>query len=116
MIDSPTHEYRATGASVSLDVPEGFTGEFSTAQLPDLENLSLEYIRGRGNSTWQDSKHPFKFKLDEKADLLGMGRGKHWVLLANSYDETLLRNRLTSYLSRRLGLDYTPKMEPSTST
>ena len=41
-----------------------------------------------------------------------MGRGKHWVLLANAYDETLLRNRLTAYLGRRLGLDYTPKMEP----
>ncbi|MBR1827925.1 MAG: CotH kinase family protein, partial [Atopobiaceae bacterium] len=112
MIDSPNHEYRAAGATISLDVPEGYTGEFSATELPDLENLSLEYIRGRGNSTWGDSKHPFKFKLDKKADLLGMGRGKHWVLLANSYDGTLLRNRLTAYLGRRLGLKYTPKMEP----
>lgn len=112
MIDSPLHEYRAVGATISLDVPEGFTGEFSTTELPDLVDLSLEYIRGRGNTTWQDLKRPFKFKLDKKANLLGMGNGKHWVLLANSYDETLLRNRLTSYLGRRLGLDYTPKMEP----
>lgn len=59
-----------------------------------------------------DPKHPYKLKLDKKADLLGMGRGKHWVLLANTYDETLLRNWLTSYLGSRLGLDYTPRMEP----
>ena len=112
MINSPLHEYRAAGATISIDVPDGYTGEFSTTELPDLVNLSLEYIRGRGNSTWQDPKHPFRFKLDKKANLLGMGNGKHWVLLANSYDDTLLRNRLTSYLGRRLGLDYTPKMEP----
>ena len=112
MIQSDNHEYRATGASISLDVPSGYTGEFSESELPGIQNLSLEYIRGRGNSTWFCDKKPFKFKLGEKTDLLGMGGGKHWVLLANDYDDTLLRNRITSYIGRRLGLAYTPRMVP----
>jgi len=88
---------------MSLYVPSGYTGEFSEKVLTDLENLSLEYIRGRGNSTWEESKKPFKFKLNTKANLLGMGKGKHWILLANSYDDTLLRNRIAAYMGRRLG-------------
>ena len=112
MIDSDDHSYRAQGAKITLDVPEGYTGEFSETVLSDLENLPLEYVRGRGNSTWLDPKKPFKFKLEDKKSLLGMGEGKHWVLLANSYDDSLLRNRITSYIGRQLGLEYTPKMAP----
>ena len=112
MIDAPNHEYRATGATISLDVPDGYTGEFGETELGDLEDLSLEYIRGRGNSTWYDDKKPFKFKLDAKANLLGMGGGRHWVLLANAYDDSLLRNRIAYYMGRELGLEFTPKMAP----
>lgn len=38
-----------------------------------------------------------------------MGKNKHWVLLANALDETLLRNELTYYMGEQLGLTYTPK-------
>ena len=43
-------------------------------------------IRGRGNSTWSQPKKPYRLKLDKKTDLLGMGKSKHWVLLANYLD------------------------------
>lgn len=41
-----------------------------------------------------------------------MGKSKHWVLLANRLDQSLLRNRLISYLGTAMGMAYTPKMLP----
>lgn len=61
------------------------------------------------------SKKPYKIKLDKKADLFGMGKNKHWVLLANYYDNSLVRNRLTYYLGRKLGMEYTPNVYRLTS-
>lgn len=111
VLESRDHSYRAHGATLSIEVPEGWTGEFGKAEA--LENLPLEYIRGRGNSTWLNAKKPFRFKLEKGADLLGMGSNKHWVLLANACDATLLRNRLMSYAGLAFGLEYTPKMVPA---
>ena len=62
-------------------------------------------IHLRGNSTSELSKRPFKLRLEEKADLLGMGRSRHWVLLANAIDAALLRNQLVYELSRDMGAD-----------
>ena len=111
MNESPDHSVRCTG-TVKLDVPEGYTGDYSKEALADTDEMKLEYIRGRGNSTWGADKKPYKIKLDKGADLLGMGKNKHWVLLANSGDDSLLKNRLTSYIGSELGLSYTPQMLP----
>ncbi|MBR6044180.1 MAG: CotH kinase family protein [Ruminococcus sp.] len=111
MNESYDHSVKCTG-TVRLDVPDGYTGDYSEEALKDTKDLKLDYIRGRGNSTWGADKKPYKIKLDKSADLLGMGKNKHWALLANSGDDTLLKNRLTSYIGDRLGLDYTPQMLP----
>ena len=68
----------------------------------------MESIRGRGNSTWGLAKKPYQFKLSEKTDLLGLGEGKAWNLLANGYDETKLRNQITLRLASALGMNYVP--------
>ena len=109
VIESVEHEYRAETGSISITVPDGYTGEFSDTALTDLEDLQLEYIRGRGNSTWMTEKKPFKFKLKKSTNLLGMGKDKHWVLLASAFDNSLLRNRLTGYIGREFGLEFTPQ-------
>ena len=62
-------------------------------------------IRGRGNSTWGQPKKPYRLKLDKKTDLLGMGKSKHWVLLANYMDESLQRNTLAYNLSGAMGME-----------
>ena len=62
-------------------------------------------IRGRGNSTWSQPKKPYRLKLDKKTDLLGMGKSKHWVLLANYLDESLQRNALAYNLSGAMGME-----------
>lgn len=67
-------------------------------------------VRGRGNSTWQYSdKKPYKITFDVKQDLFGMGAARKWVLLANSFDITLMRNQITFYLAEQFGMEFTPK-------
>lgn len=70
----------------------------------ELYNGATE-IKGRGNSTWGLPKKPYRLKLDEKTDLFNMGKNKHWVLLANYYDKSLMRNKLSYDLSGVMGMD-----------
>ncbi len=63
-------------------------------------------IRGRGNATWGNPKKPYKLKLDSSADLFGMGKSKHWVLLANYTDHSLIRNKISYDLSGAMGMPY----------
>ena len=60
----------------------------------------------RGNQTALAEKKPYKLKLDKKTDIFGMGKNKHWVLLANAYDMSLLRNKTAYDLSGEMGLTY----------
>ena len=111
MNESEDHSVECTG-TVRLDVPDGYKGDYSSKALEDTDELALDHIRGRGHSTWTGSKKPYKLKLGKSTDLLGMGKNKHWVLLANEGDDTLLKNRITSYIGSELGLAYTPQMLP----
>ena len=104
------HEAECYG-KMSISVPEGYVSVDSDKALEGGE-YKLEYIRGRGNSTWDADKKPYKIKLDKKADLLGLGKNKHWVLLANYYDNSLVRNRITYWLGDQVGMAYTPASEP----
>jgi len=66
-------------------------------------------IRGRGNSTWGMEKKPYRLKLNKSSEMLGMPKNKHWVLLANYSDKTLMRNELAFEISRRMEFAYTPR-------
>lgn len=61
-------------------------------------------IKGRGNGSWQHIKKPYKIKLDVSTDLFGFGKNKHWVLLSNYHDESLLRNTIANEISTNMGL------------
>lgn len=70
----------------------------------------LQYIRGRGNSTWDlHEKKPYNIRLSTGADLLGMGAAEKWVLLANAQDASHLRNKIVYDFAAELGLPYTPE-------
>lgn len=78
------------------------------------EGASLEAkpmgIRLRGNSTSMPRKKPYRIKFDAKQSLFGMAACKSWVLLAEHYDETYLRNATAFYLGSKLsGLKFTPR-------
>ncbi len=112
MNNDPEHATECYG-KMDITVPDTYQAEFGDDAAKKTEGTyDLEYIRGRGNSTWTVDKKPYKIKLDKKADLFGMGKNKHWVLLANYYDNSLLRNRITYYLGRKLGMEYTPECVP----
>lgn len=70
---------------------------------PTQQYTGFGQIHLRGHSTRTFPKRPFKLKLEEKASLLGLGESKHWVLLANAIDPTLIRNQLVYDLSGALG-------------
>lgn len=65
-------------------------------------------IRQRGNSSrlWYDKK-PYRLKLDSKQKMLGMGKAKSWVLLANYRDVTDLMNTFVFECGRWLGMPST---------
>lgn len=67
-------------------------------------------IRGRGNSTWNLAKKPYRLKFHNKEKLLGTGyaKTKKWTLLANHGDKTMLRNAITSLMGEKAGLKFNP--------
>ena len=75
----------------------------STEKNPERDGTMR--IRGRGNSTWSahlDLKKPYQFQLEQKVDVMGMGKHKTWILLMN--DETLVKNKLGLDLAQDIGL------------
>ena len=87
------------------------TGAASITDSNDVTtSLGSVEIRGRGNSTWDlFPKKPYRIKLGTSAALLGMPANRHWVLLANYSDKTMLRNDITFELSKMMGMAWTPR-------
>ena len=83
------------GASISLSNTGNAEWEFSAARAE---------IRGRGNATWNFEKKSYRFRLEKKRQLLGLGSGeeKTWILMANQCDQSLLRNYLSIYMANHL--------------
>lgn len=96
-------------AIMDIEVPAGFSYVDSDAKLTSLKDLKID-IRGRGNTTWlfEGKKKPYKIELDKKSPILGMGSNKHWALIANVYDPSLMRNRITYWLGHELDMAFTP--------
>lgn len=95
------------GREVS-DIPHGsYVGGSYTFVSDYVEESYYEQplrIKGRGNYSWSFYQKPYSLKLDEKADFLGMGAAKKWVLVTVSSDRTMLRNFMTQKFARELGL------------
>jgi hypothetical protein len=73
---------------------------------------SLE-VRGRGNASWGFPKKPYRMKLFNKANVLGLpAKAKNWTLINNYGDKTLLRNLMAFDLSKRFEMPYTPAGTP----
>jgi hypothetical protein len=69
---------------------------------------STMQIKGRGNTTWVAPKKPYRIKLDTSVAPLGMTKSKNWVLLADYFDPTHLRNETTFEIGQQTGLAWTP--------
>ncbi len=65
-------------------------------------------VKIRGNSTSNGKKKPYQIKFSEKTDILGMGECKKWILLADFFDPTLMRNSLAMKMAKDFDLEGTP--------
>ena len=66
----------------------------------------MEFIRLHGNGTLDYKKKSYDIKLSQKTDLLGMGKAKRWILLANNIDNSLLRNKIAYDMQLETGMTY----------
>lgn len=64
-------------------------------------------IRGRGHSSWNGDKKPYKIKLSDKIPLLGMSKNKHWALL-KFHEPTVVGMEL----GKIMGMAWTPSTRP----
>ena len=63
-------------------------------------------IKGHGNSTWYENKKPFQINFSTKTDLLGLGKAKKFILLANAFDSSHIKNATAYYIEKMLQQDY----------
>ena len=79
---------------------------FLTITQQDTQKVEFEGakmgVRLRGNSTLEGDKKPFRIKFDKKQSLFGLPKAKSWVLLANYFDKSNVRNYLAYLLANKL--------------
>lgn len=95
---SKKYDIRSPGKLVMLD----------RSGIPEAVQ-TVDSFHMRGNSTRYGMKKPYQLKLAKKESLGGMPKAKTWLLLANWFDISLIRNQITLDLCRELGLKGTPR-------
>ncbi|MCL1787612.1 MAG: CotH kinase family protein, partial [Defluviitaleaceae bacterium] len=130
----PPTVYTTTPPPTHVDIENNFPSLFLTAPLHPFEqtrtqrqngsltlvsdtaafNFTNENIsvRGRGNTTWNygGEKLPLRIRFDAPRTFLDSDYAhREWILLANHFDRSLLRNHGAFYLSGLLGgMPWTP--------
>lgn len=77
-----------------------------TADNDTLYDDYLSHIKTRGNTSFNkaEAKKPFTIKLPKKRSWLGLYKSQHYVLLANAFDESHIRNTIAFDLAHDVGL------------
>lgn len=110
-----------TRDTASIDSKETYIDARFELSHPVLHEQPLELdgrIRGRGNATWEYPKKPYRIQFTNNAgyaaitDVAGMKKNRHWVLLADYLDRSLMRNKLAFSLANsvlfRDGMKWNP--------
>ena len=106
------HVYIETKEGVAIASKTEYV--YATMYYVDENDVVTTYenmqIRGRGNSTWELPKKPYRIKFSSKEKFLGTGyaKAKKWTLMANAGDKTMMRNAITSLMGDFLGLKNNP--------
>ena len=99
----------STNAHIGNSLGKGNGYVDATISITDCEQPIPDapgQVKVRGNSTSNAPKKPYTIKFSNKQNLFGMGKAKKWVLLANCFDPTLLRNAMALQVASKLNLDY----------
>lgn len=104
--------FTSHGGLDALDANGWITETADTLMLDPSGNIEysgeIEKITSHGNSSWDYSKKkPYNFKLPKKQDLYGMGKAKKWCLISNYIDHSMMRNKITTEMSRAAGIEVT---------
>lgn len=82
---------------------------FSVPMAKNYEDDGCVGIRLRGNSTMKARKRPYRIKFDDKQSLFGLKSNKSWVLLADYYDQSYIRNYTAFTLADEFdNMDFAP--------
>lgn len=104
---SQTNAY--TNCSFSLSNCENEEFNFTVEKSDSPSSQGGIGIRTRGNTTSVALKKSYRIKFNEKTSLLGLKENKSWVLLANYYDQSHIRNYAAFSLAKEFdNLDFTP--------
>lgn len=108
----PTSKEEYVNASFSIFNMENKDEEIKIEMTDNYEDEGSFGIRLRGNSTKIAKKKPFRIKFDDKYSFFGLKENKSWVLLADYYDQSYMRNfsafSLASNLKDNLGFTPSP--------
>jgi hypothetical protein len=77
----------------------------------DFETTAMQ-IRGRGNTTWNYSKKPYRVKFEKKQILADFKKQKNYVLLANYLDPAMMRTEVAYAFGKIIGLDHVNHVIP----
>lgn len=78
----------------------------------NIINVDDVEIKGRGNTSWYwYDKKPYQIKFKKKTSVLGMPKAKKWVLLSNSSDASMMKNKIAFDVANNMGLSYSPSAE-----
>ena len=110
----PTLYIQTSGSEAVTSKKTFISGTLTIVDGEQQEVLTGMRIRCRGNSTFSGAgatKKAYRLKFTKPVSLLG-DKGVtdvNWVLMANHYDKSLIRNALTTdIMGRFAGLEFTP--------
>lgn len=72
----------------------------------------LDSIKCRGNMTFDvPDKKSYNIRMQNKTAVLNLGIARGWSLLANAFDESLIRNQLVTEMGKAMDMAYVPDMD-----
>ncbi len=96
-------------AGLYVEVPENSAYEPLGSEESPIELT----IKGRGNSSWNWPKKPYKLKFEKKTSILGLPKHKHFALIAFNQGYTDWLNAMAGMeLGRIAGMPWNPAIIP----
>ena len=95
----------ATLSDIHSNKTTYFTGQFSIDGGGVFEDFPATEVnmRGRGNSSWSQSKKPYRLKFNEKVKPFGLKKGKSWCLIAQAQKGSMLTNPIALRVASMTG-------------
>lgn len=116
-LDKALYKDRATGEApyfkAVITVKDNGTDN-DTKHLEEFaDNVKIK-VRGNSTANPKNGKKAYRLKFDKKLgatkhDMLGLGySARNWMLLANVFDHSMIRNALSYHLEKEVGMDFCP--------